>query len=127
MTDFLECNRCGLEVRRKRLAQVYCSKQCRDSAAKVRQRSADTSRPLPRERRSADMASNLATTASRDQAEMSPGVTLLVPDTYVSLADCLTTGALRGDDYPLEYYEDGYPKLPACLDRRRKLVLAEAA
>ena len=29
-----------------------------------------------------------------------------------------TPGALQGDDYPLEYYEDGYPKLPACLDRR---------
>jgi hypothetical protein len=25
---------------------------------------------------------------------------------------------LQGDDYPLEYYEDGYPKLPSCLDRR---------
>ena len=25
---------------------------------------------------------------------------------------------LHGEDYPLEYYEDGYPKLPACLDRR---------
>jgi hypothetical protein len=25
---------------------------------------------------------------------------------------------LRGDDYLLEYYEDGYPKLPSCLDRR---------
>ena len=25
---------------------------------------------------------------------------------------------LQGDDYPLEYYEDGFPKLPACLDRR---------
>ena len=23
-----------------------------------------------------------------------------------------------GDDYPLEFYEDGYPKLPSCLDRR---------
>jgi hypothetical protein len=29
-----------------------------------------------------------------------------------------TPGALQGDDYPLEYYPDGYPKLPACLDRR---------
>jgi hypothetical protein len=28
-------------------------------------------------------------------------------------------GALQGDDYPLEYYDDGYPKLPACLDRRK--------
>jgi hypothetical protein len=34
----------------------------------------------------------------------------------------------RADDYPLEYYEDGYPKLPAYLDRRRKPEpLAEAA
>ena len=32
---------------------------------------------------------------------------------------------LQGDDYQLEYYEDGYPKLPACLDRRKppKLVV----
>ena len=29
--------------------------------------------------------------------------------------------------YPLEYYEDGYPKLPACLDRRPKPKIAEAA
>ena len=27
-------------------------------------------------------------------------------------------------DTPLDYYEDGYPKLPACLDRTRKLELA---
>jgi len=39
-----------------------------------------------------------------------------------------TPGALQGDDYPLEYHEDGYPKLPACLDRLRKSEpLAEAA
>jgi hypothetical protein len=38
-----------------------------------------------------------------------------------------TLGALQGDDYPLEYYVDGYPKLPACLDRRPGPALAEAA
>jgi DNA invertase Pin-like site-specific DNA recombinase len=39
-----------------------------------------------------------------------------------------TPGALQGDDVQLEYYEDGYPRLPACLDRRRKpKPLAEAA
>ena len=37
-----------------------------------------------------------------------------------------TPGALQGDDYPFEYYEDGYPKLPACLDRR-SVKFAEAA
>jgi len=32
---------------------------------------------------------------------------------------------LQGDDYPLDYDADGDPKLPACVDRRRK-PLAEA-
>jgi hypothetical protein len=34
---------------------------------------------------------------------------------------------LKGDDYPLQTYSDGYPKLPACLDRRPRPALAEAA
>jgi hypothetical protein len=39
-----------------------------------------------------------------------------------------TPGALQGDDYQLDYYPDGYPKLPECLDRRPKpQPLAEAA
>jgi hypothetical protein len=37
-----------------------------------------------------------------------------------------TPGALHGD-YPLEYYDDGYPKLPACLDRRKPIAVEEAA
>jgi hypothetical protein len=32
-----------------------------------------------------------------------------------------------GDDITLEFHEDGYPKLPACLDRRPFPALAEAA
>jgi hypothetical protein len=31
-------------------------------------------------------------------------------------------GALQGDDYQLTYDENGYPELPACLDRRRSRV-----
>lgn len=34
--------------------------------------------------------------------------------------------AVTASDYPLLNYPDGYPKLPACLDRRR-VILAEAA
>jgi hypothetical protein len=26
---------------------------------------------------------------------------------------------LKGNDYPLQYHEDGYPRLPSCLDRRK--------
>ena len=36
------------------------------------------------------------------------------------------TEVLNGDDYPLDYYEDGYPKIPDCLDRR-PFMFAEAA
>jgi hypothetical protein len=32
-------------------------------------------------------------------------------------------GAAQGDDYPLEFHEDGYPKLPECLRRNLKLVV----
>jgi len=38
-----------------------------------------------------------------------------------------TPGALQGDDYPLTYDADGFPELPACLDRRPKALLANAA
>jgi hypothetical protein len=34
---------------------------------------------------------------------------------------------LQGDDYPLEYYDDDYPKLPGCLDRRKPTAVEEAA
>ena len=36
-------------------------------------------------------------------------------------------GALQGDDYPLEYDENGFPELPACLDRRPKPPISKAA
>ena len=36
-------------------------------------------------------------------------------------------GAPQGDDYPLTYDANGYPELPACLDRRPWSPLAKAA
>jgi hypothetical protein len=38
-----------------------------------------------------------------------------------------TPGALQGDHYPIQMDADGYPILPACLDRRPKPAMAEAA
>ena len=37
------------------------------------------------------------------------------------------TSPLLADDIQLEYYEDGYPKLPTCLDRGQLLDFAQAA
>ena len=38
-----------------------------------------------------------------------------------------TSHVLLGDEIQLEHHEDGYPKLPTCLDRRAKPVLSKAA
>jgi hypothetical protein len=38
-----------------------------------------------------------------------------------------TSHALLGDDIQLECHEDGYPKLPECLDRRPRLPILKAA
>ena len=38
-----------------------------------------------------------------------------------------TAQPVNGDDFQLEYDSAGYPKLPECLDRRRKPLLVEAA
>jgi hypothetical protein len=45
----------------------------------------------------------------------------------VLIDDGPTPGAIQGDDYPIEMDVDGYPKLPACLDRRPKPPISEAA
>ena len=38
-----------------------------------------------------------------------------------------TAQPINGHDVQLEYYPDGYPKLPEYLDRRPTLLLANAA
>jgi hypothetical protein len=35
--------------------------------------------------------------------------------------------SLPGDDIALEFHKNGYPRLPDCLDRRPKRLLAQAA
>ena len=97
---------CGETFRPKRQAQRHCSASCRDLAKKRLKRSGDT--PL----------SDFPTGSGN-------GPTMVWPERNFHAGP--SPGALQGNDYQLEYYEDGYPKLPACLDRRRKLALAKAA
>jgi hypothetical protein len=116
MTDLVTCEHCGTVVSRKRRAQRYCSKQCSVAAAVARHRRKSVghspsevlteSPPIPSPIRSAYSGPAPATAAPT------------VPSNPVrEFAHGPTPGALQGDDWPLEYYEDGYPKLPACLDR----------
>ena len=102
---------CGAKFMPKREGQRHCSRDCRVRNAMSRYRSDNTKRP------------RVVVAGSDNTASSAP------PLGSESRARAFTTNfteVLKGDDYPLEYYPDGYPKLPACLDRRR-FVLAEAA
>ena len=50
--ELINCKCCGLEVRRKRLAQRYCSERCRNASVQQRKRArGNSSRPLGHPRR----------------------------------------------------------------------------
>jgi hypothetical protein len=123
--------RCGESFRPKRESQRHCKERCRDLDKKHRKRSGDKNAPLTQGPRSGDTPLTDAPTGSVAHAEgkrgtLGDGPTMIWPERDPHVWP--TPGALQGDDYPLEYYEDGYPKLPTCLDRRRKPEpLAEAA
>ena len=107
--EWRKCH-CGETFRPKREAQRFCSELCRDADKKHRKRSGDKTATPARIPRSGDMPATELPTGFWD------GPTLVWPERDFHHGP--TPGALQGDDYPLEYYEDGYPKLPACLDRR---------
>jgi hypothetical protein len=123
MTDWRNQSRlcgCGKGFQPKREGQRHCSASCRDAAKKRLKRSGDKSRPLTQLPRSGD------TPATSQSDGLSDGPTMVWPERDFHQSP--TPGALQGDDYPLDYYPDGYPKLPTCLDRRLKPEpLAEAA
>src|SRR5262245_55974643 len=117
MTLLVTCDRCGYTVRRLRQAQRYCSTRCRMADAyHRRRRSVDKSPDVSPQGRSVDEAPSLTETGLASYVWPTPSRGLEEPKLLGA-----TPGALQGDDYPLEYYEDGYPKLPACLDRRKNL------
>ena len=112
---------CGDAFRPRREAQRHCSTECRVKRAMETYRRSDNKKPEATEAPRSDN-----TAASEAPAPLSDGPTMVWPERNFTQGP--TPGALQGDDYPLEYYEDGYPKLPACLDRRRTPEpLAEAA
>ena len=103
----ITCKRpcCGQTFRTKRLAQRYCSTSCRKADFKRRGRAeksvpeASPTTVLPEKRPPALERATPPRTAPSYGFDK-PG-----------------DPPLQGDDYPLEYYEDGYPKIPECLRR----------
>ena len=93
--EFRTCT-CGVEFTPKREGQRHCSATCRVAA----------------HRRSV--------TKKRYTPVSEPPTGSRPPSTPYFNPHGPTPGALQGDDVQVEYYEDGYPKQPACLDRRQK-------
>ena len=118
--DDVRTCKCGLMFIPKRERQRFCSSTCATKDRVTRHRSRyiePTPTVLPEKPLHAPQPLS---------GGLGDGSTMLWPQRDFHHGP--TPGALQGDDYPLEYHEDGYPKLPDCLDRRPKAQpLAKAA
>ena len=105
--EYRTCGNCRGEYRPQREAQSYCSPRCSSRARVARHRL-----------RSRYIDAPLTVLPEKPLQPAQPPATR-VTEAPVPHFNPLgpTPGALQGDDHPLEYYDDGYPKLPACLDR----------
>jgi hypothetical protein len=99
------CDNCGSSVTRTRPQQRYCSRKCKNTASARRRRGVETQKRVTRH----------PATPER--------VTRLQPPVEQAFTTNFTE-VLKGDDYPLEYCPDGYPKLPARLERRPGISVA---
>src|SRR5262245_39597830 len=100
MEQTKNCEHCGIEIRAATRRKRYCSGACRQASY----RNAAT-----------DLPSYRNTPAQPHRQPASDG--LKINPRIGSNPGGSTPGAIQGD-YPLEYYPDGQPKLPKCLDRR---------
>jgi hypothetical protein len=75
-----------------------------------------------------DLMGGARHSARRPTLTVDPKLRQTILDTEQLLKDDEPTSpVLVGDEIQLEYYDDGYPKLPDCLDRRPEPLLAQAA
>jgi hypothetical protein len=97
---------CGNEFTPRRTWQQHCSRKCSNRVAQRRRRDS----------KCADTLRSPAVSAFNDPESSLTGTRPAATSSFNPRGP--TPGVLQGDDYPLEYYEDGYPKLPTCLDKR---------
>ena len=107
---------CGARFTPKREMQRHCSTKCgtRARVSQHRTRYMDADPVIPEKPLQA---------TSDSPTGLGDGPTMVWREREYTVSP-----ALSGEDVQLQYYEDGYPKLPACLDRRRTPEpLAESA
>lgn len=106
---------CGKRFKPRREAQRYCTARCRNTAVVRRKRSGDRTEDATGLARSGDTPVSKAPTGLADRPTM---IWSEKDSRHGTNPDGSTPGALQGDDYQLKFYEEGYPRLPTCLDRR---------
>ena len=139
------CKRCQRPFRRERLEQKYCCVRCRNAAvqARLRARSGDL---RPAKRHLLPPHREAVTFGQKKRAKTKAIFDPLAVNFRGPVIDFLQRGddlrrrvvaaecwnyppryrrpPLNGDDVQLEYHDDGYPKLPAFLDRRKETPTA---
>ena len=107
--DMVECKRCGETVKRKREAQVYCSKAVQRRSQEAKETAKETQRsgdaeviPIPVPRSGGSPATGLPTGSERPSGEQ----------TEYKSQKHWEGGPLQGDEYPLEYYPTATPSCP---------------
>src|SRR5262245_48355626 len=100
----MHCDHCGeaLPKPKRGQPQRFCTAKCRVAASRQSLCVTEPAPPIP----VTPMRNTVPTDAPAAPEPPSHG--------WGKVGDPI----LIGDDYPLEYYEDGFPKLPACLGRR---------
>ena len=134
-----KCKRCGRAFKRERLAQKYCCARCRNAAvkARLRARSGDNT---PGRRRLVLPHREAVTFGQKTPTKTKAIFDPLACNFRRPVIDFLRRGddllklvirtetrsypplyrrpALGGDAYPVEFYADGFPKMPSFLRRR---------
>ena len=111
------CVRCSRLFPPKREAQRFCSHSCRSAASVTRLRAGRSTNISP----PAIVAPKKRLQALTPQRGATCAPTQANPEAVESYGwGKPGDPPLQGDDYRLEYHEDGYPKLPPCLGRRIK-------
>jgi hypothetical protein len=112
MFDYRKCERCKVEYRPVREAQSYCSPRCRNLAKVQRFRRSGYTGASHTQIGEKRLHAVLAAPTASAPAPASRLRNGLINGIFADEAELAAyQRGLASDDYTLEYYEDGYPKL----------------
>jgi predicted nucleic acid-binding Zn ribbon protein len=111
------CACCGAAFRPQRSWQRFCSATCQDRAKKQRQRAGNAGTSPDQVTQPIECGDTASAPLPRPPVAPPQTPSYGWGDTPLKPSPLDGKPVLLGDDYPLDYYDDGYPKLPDCLRR----------